>query len=102
MFGPDKCGQSSKVHIGVCVCACIYVFIYLSLLLQIHFIIRFKNPITGDIEVPVRVCVFRCPSLLGWRDQIWQLKDLAFLVNVHVIFVYVSVSVCMVDLCSVT
>ena len=28
MFGPDKCGMSSKVH----------------------FIIRFKNPVTGEVE----------------------------------------------------
>lgn len=28
MFGPDKCGMSSKVH----------------------FIIRFRNPVTGEVE----------------------------------------------------
>ncbi len=28
MFGPDKCGMSSKVH----------------------FIVRFKNPVTGEVE----------------------------------------------------
>ncbi len=28
MFGPDKCGMSSKIH----------------------FIVRFKNPVTGEVE----------------------------------------------------
>ena len=66
MFGPDKCGLTSKVR-GLRVakvrgmgggavyivrrCSSGRVFNDFCPTRQIHFIIRFKNPVTGEVEV---------------------------------------------------
>jgi hypothetical protein len=47
MFGPDRCGSENKVYFAF------FIFFFnklINLIVKFHFIIRFKNPITGTYE----------------------------------------------------
>ena len=58
MFGPDKCGHTSKVILIEKILNIHYVTLFA--LHQIHFIIRFKNPVTGEIEVCKHIHHVQC------------------------------------------